>query len=582
MKFMSNMDKNKRQQFPLTIFFINMFYLDRGLMLNNFVFFFILFFSLNRAVAQEGKNGKIDHKSTDKKISSTTKSPVKQNIKSSPKNSSSNDSKVLQKNIIDPPIKKVSSSTTKCNYKKCPKCTDITSKTDDEISSNQATSHQIVLKLQIESIVFIGNKNSNKNFLKSQLTIKKGDHITPDDGRLQSSRLKLLSLGLFIDVEFFFKKGSSRGKIILNIHVRERGTLLIKNIFGGSSKIIPFWLGLGMENKNFLGRGLTVGLSGIVTAVPQIMGGKEQHALETYISSPSLFKIPIKFGIHYASGSEFYRIFGDSDDGDPSNFLSLQYKKAGINLQTFFPVGPFFLHMGFNNTLLFTHLPSEAVRHYEDGTSKSINFGIRDGISSIGLFKTSLVYDSRNRPILPSSGMFLQLIAKVGSPFTLSKYTFFTGEINWSKFFSLRSHVVSLHFFGGAIAGDAPLFAKYFIGDLQDLVPHRALGLNLSVSPSPNFMNTGISDARWGTGAFKFFLRYDYPLFKRKGAIYKGNFFISAGVFGLTTQSRLKYREGSIWETSPIDLTFDIGFHLDTKIGTFRLSFSNIVDRVPF
>ncbi|MBU1240532.1 BamA/TamA family outer membrane protein, partial [Myxococcota bacterium] len=361
----------------------------------------------------------------------------------------------------------------------------------------------------------------------------------------------------------------------------ERGTLLIKHIFGGTSRIIPFWAGLGLEERNFLGRGLTLGISAVGTAEPQIMGGRSQAAFEAYTFLPSTFKLPVFAGVHFNRGSEFYQTYGDSGSGDPANFLSMHYLSFGLKAKTYFPVGPFFLHLGFDSNLVLADIPSEAVRHLEDGRTKNIDFGLNNGLSAISVFFMKLIYDSRNRPVLPSSGSLVELSARSGSPLTLSNYTFLKAEFLASRFFAMGSHAFSLHLYGASMMGNLPLFEKIYIGDVQDLIPQRALGLNLSVAPSPNIMNTGISDIRWGTAAVKATMRYDYTFYQGEAFVYRANFFISGGMFMLSTATRLRYREGGFWETAPIDLTANFGVHLDTRLGIFSLSISNVIGRLP-
>ncbi|MBU1538045.1 hypothetical protein KKF84_22225, partial [Myxococcota bacterium] len=64
--------------------------------------------------------------------------------------------------------------------------------------------------LIIEKIVFLGKHRAKASFLRGILPLKTGVSIAPDDSMLSQARLKLMSLGLFIRVDFAFKKGSQR------------------------------------------------------------------------------------------------------------------------------------------------------------------------------------------------------------------------------------------------------------------------------------------------------------------------------------------------------------------------------------
>ncbi len=437
-------------------------------------------------------------------------------------------------------------------------------------------------QLTIEAIQVDGLEKTDCSLIARIMGIRPGTRLSPDDPRLQTARLRLLSLGVFHRVEFHLKKGRQRGKVILVVRVEERQTLIIRHLFFGASRIIPFWLGLGMQEGNFLGEGMRMSVAAVGTARADIMDGRPQYAVESSLFAPKWFSFPLHLGLRYANGTEFYRTYGEADDGNPENFLSLGYQRGGFWTETFFPTGPFFLHLGLSSELLHTTLPGERIRHFPDGTSRQIHFGLEDGFSSLGFLSGRLSWDTRDRENLPSTGTLVEIGGRIGSPIFFSSYSYTRGEVQFEHYRRLGRHIFSMQFFGGLMMGNPALFDKFYIGDLQDLVAPRALGLNLSVSPSPNFLHTGISETRWGTAAFKLAFRYDYPLFSRSGFIYRGHLFFSAGVMGLASPAQLRFRETSIRDALPIDITLDFGLTLDTKMGIFRLSFANALSRMPF
>jgi outer membrane protein insertion porin family len=436
--------------------------------------------------------------------------------------------------------------------------------------------------LTLEAIQVDGLEKTNCSLVTRVLGLRPGERITPDDSRLELARLRLLALGIFTRVDFQLRKGRSRGKVILVVRLEERHSLIIRHLFFGASRITPFWLGLGMQEGNFLGEGMRLNVSAVGTARADIMEGRAQYALESSLFAPKWLPFPLHLGARYADGTEFYRTYGEASDGNPENFLSLHYRRGGLWSETFFPMGPLFMHVGISSELLHTLLPGERIRHLPDGTSRRIHFGLEDGFSFLGHLSGRLSWDSRNRDILPSEGTLVEVGGRIGSPVFFSSYSYSRGELQLEHYRRLGRHIFSVHFFGGLMMGNPALFDKYYIGDLQDLVAPRALGLNLSVAPSPDFLGTGIVESRWGNAAFKLAFRYDYPLFSRSGFIYRGHLFFSAGVMGLATPSQLRFRETSLREALPVDLTLDFGLHLDTRMGIFRLSFANALSRMPF
>ena len=435
--------------------------------------------------------------------------------------------------------------------------------------------------LFIEKIIVISTNGKNFDFIKNLISLKSGIYVNPDSKLLEIAKLKLMSTGLFEKTEMFFKKAEKRGNVFLYIKVKPKNTIIIDRIFTGSSRIVPFWAGMGVIDKSFLNTGIKLGFAAVSTSKAEIMNGIYQYGLELSALFPDVQNFPLYTGVRFTNSSLFYRLYGEGEDSDPHNFLSLHYKTVSTRLGTYFPLKNFYVRLYANHDFIFASLPTEAVRHYPDGTSKQVNFGLKDGFSVIGVLKASVIYDTRDLPVLPSEGLFFGLSGEVGNIVTGSDYSFGKIDVLIEKYLKIGKQVWSFHFFGGAITGLAPILKKYYIGDLQDLVAPRALGMNLSVAPSPNFLKTNISDFRWGRMAFKTWFRFDYPLFKSNGFIYRGNIFFSSGIIGLANPSQLRYVKGNFREAVPVDLTFDFGLHLDTKIGTFRLSIANLIGRLP-
>jgi hypothetical protein len=87
-------------------------------------------------------------------------------------------------------------------------------------------------------------------------------------------------------------------------------------------------------------------------------------------------------------------------------------------------------------------------------------------------------------------------------------------------------------------------------------------------------------------------VEYGVPIIEGAAPLYRVEFFIGTGVFGMTSPDDVpSAREISLGidperapsdSTFPLDLTFDIGFRAETPIGIFGLSFANGLALVPF
>jgi hypothetical protein len=145
----------------------------------------------------------------------------------------------------------------------------------------------------------------------------------------------------------------------------------------------------------------------------------------------------------------------------------------------------------------------------------------------------------------------------------------------------LRSgHIIGVHGFLGGIAGDAPYFDRFFVGDLNSLLPPRSLGLNFSTQPSHNFLGTEIASHRYDNLAGRLVVEYAVPVWSRHGLLYRGDAFAAFGIFAVSNADDLEHR--AFGKAVASDLTADLGLRLDTIIGIFTLSVGNAVGRIPF
>jgi hypothetical protein len=217
-----------------------------------------------------------------------------------------------------------------------------------------------------------------------------------------------------------------------------------------------------------------------------------------------------------------------------------------------------------------------------NGVLAPIDFDLIEGPSQVGSLALTVEYDTRSDPVLPRSGVRLQgSVELAGGP--LSSYEFGKAVVQASLYHRMpRGHALGLHLYGGAIVGDAPYFDRFFVGDLNLLLPHRALGLNFSTLPSHNLLHTGIAGHRYDDYAARILLEYAIPVWRRHGFVYGGDVFAAAGVFGQASDGDLSPPGGLTWKTLPIDVTGDVGLRLDTYIGIFTISIANVLSRSSF
>ena len=146
-----------------------------------------------------------------------------------------------------------------------------------------------------------------------------------------------------------------------------------------------------------------------------------------------------------------------------------------------------------------------------------------------------------------------------------------------------RGHALGFHLFGGAIVGDAPYFDRFFVGDLNLLLPRRALGINFSTLPSRDLLGTDIAapPLRRLRGARAGRVRdpdLAAPRLRLRRRRLRGRRPVRHG-----QQGGLRRRPAACaWRNLPIDLTGDLGLRLDTYVGVFTISIANALSRSSF
>jgi hypothetical protein len=135
----------------------------------------------------------------------------------------------------------------------------------------------------------------------------------------------------------------------------------------------------------------------------------------------------------------------------------------------------------------------------------------------------------------------------------------------------------------GAVTGNAPFFEKFYIGDFTDLLPDRVLDLNFDRRSAPNYLSTAIAEVRYGDYAMKMQGEYRIPLYRGHRSVYGIDLFGAAGIYGVATQKDLTSpaRGYSGARKIPVDLTFNLGFRIDTNAGGFVFAFSNVLGFIP-
>jgi outer membrane protein insertion porin family len=435
----------------------------------------------------------------------------------------------------------------------------------------------------IEDVVVRGNLRTKTALILAELGLAPGDTVVASDPRVDAARFRLLALGHFLDARLSVERGKQRGGVVLLVEVEERGTFVINELYPSTSAATAFWGGADVSDTNFLGRGVNLGGGFVASTKPLVVGAERGLGLRLHGSLPER-QGPFGFGLAatalYNDGSEFYRQSGADGDADPGRFIAANVRRAGGDVgATRTLTRAWRASFDLRGESLSAALPATRLRTLPGGTTTPIDFDVQGGDSRVATAALTLDYDTRSDPVLPRSGA--RVVATLeGAPKPVSSYGFAKALVQASIYAKMpHGHALGLHLYGGAILGDAPYFDEFYIGDLNVLLPRRALGMSFSTLPSHNLLRTSIAGHRYDDYAGRVLVEYAIPIWRRRGFVYGGEAFAAAGILGMTSDGDPAVTS---WRTLPVDLTGDLGLRLDTYIGIFTISIANALSRSSF
>lgn len=449
------------------------------------------------------------------------------------------------------------------------------------------------VRYTLDAVEIRGNTKTRSRVVLRYLPFSPGDLLDVDDPKLISARYRLLLTGFFRDVQFSLRKGTEPGHVVLVIGVTERNTIVVTQLWmglgadadsGGNARPLTAYGGMGLAETNLAGTGITLG-----TAL-----GLADHQLAWRVN----FLDPAFMGSAFKLDAEF--LFNDAEDYFGNS--GVRHFGAGTSVFRDFAVVDYTrfggrVGLGLDTSLttqLWVHYRLESVEarvpqaaeHDRSGyqAREPIDFSVNPGKSLLSTVSATFRYDTRDQPFLPRRGWLAQATGEIGLAPLGSDYDFQRFEVRAAHWFTLPwKHIVEVRAIAGAIAGYSPFFEQYYINDFSELRSPRVLGLNFDRRPPPNFLNTSISEVRRGQYAAEVGAEYRIPLYVGHRSVYGIDLFSRVGLYGLVAQSDLTDppKGWSGLGRIPLDLTFNLGFKLDTAAGAFSFAFSNVLGFVP-
>jgi outer membrane protein assembly factor BamA len=447
--------------------------------------------------------------------------------------------------------------------------------------------------LRLTSVRIIGREQVSARqigvILQREGLVEGANVLWPADVRIARARDRLRATGYFKSVTLrVVPVEGDEAAVALEVVLVERSSLTLTELYAGSSRMTPFHGGLAVAERNFLGRAVHVGGALVWGTLPHIAQSRRQQAYQVFAEAPRLGAAPlgVRASAYVLSTAEPYRAAGAEDDPDPANFRAVDVGRYGGTVGLLFPVLPSLtLGVDYRFERVDAVLPSAPTWIRPDGSQLAVDLGLRDGQRRLTSAHFGLVWDARDEVVLGGKGARVALDLQLSSPAVGSQYEYV--KLTVAGGYNVRlpwRHWLRPSAAGGQIAGRAPVFERFYSGDLSPWTPGRELGIRYSTRNPIDVFGTGIDTRTFGALFGRFDLEYAIPLFRRARTrgIYGGDLFLSAGIFTLVGDATERRARRLAHESAaPLGFAANGGLRLDTAAGTFNLSIGNLLRRTP-
>ncbi len=403
-------------------------------------------------------------------------------------------------------------------------------------------------RVYVERVDVNGNTLTQDKVIRREFRLAEGDAFNSLQVKRSSNRIK--SLGYFQEkFEVEQKPGSAPDRVVLEANVEEKPTGELQ-LSAGFSSIESFIFQASIQQRNFRGRGQTVGISGSYS--------RYSKSAELSFTEPYVFDKNISAGIDIYRRD--YNSFGFGDDGDRNT----TYKQAttGFQLRAGVPLTEYLTGIA-RYTFNYDDVSLDKSRFYTNGVCDPLLAGryLCDAIGkrTSSILGLSVIYDRLDNRIRPTRGFTASLSGDFAGLGGSVKYGRLTAKA--ANYWSVGGgFIFSVQGEGGVIKAlsnrnlpgvdDIRLTDRFFLGepqirgfDIRGIGP-RILRKNFTVDTNANGIPDAPSDKRseWNDDALGgrayYLARAELEIPLGSGARELGlrpSIFVDAGaVFGLT------------------------------------------------
>jgi outer membrane protein assembly factor BamA len=331
-----------------------------------------------------------------------------------------------------------------------------------------------------------------------------------------------------------------------------------------------------------------VGGSLIWSTLPTIDKARRQQAYKIFAEAPRLGdgNLGVLASAYFVSASEPYRVAGEENDPNPALHRSYDYSRVGGIVGVTFPVLPELeLGVDYRFETIDALLPEDPVYDRPGFGPEPVDLALEDDRHRLTAAHFGVTWDGRRQAFATGKGGRIGLDLSLSSPALGSEYEYvklvaagaYTMRLPWGHWLTPIAQ-------GGQIAGRAPVFERFYSGDLSDWTPGREQALRFSTRNPIDVFGTRIDTRTFGVIFGRFDLEYVWPLFRRTRTrgVYGGDLVLSAGVFTLVEDRATRAARRDRGElVAPVGFNADFGLRLDTAVGTVSLTVGNVLRRTP-
>jgi outer membrane protein insertion porin family len=376
----------------------------------------------------------------------------------------------------------------------------------------------------VERIEVKGNTKTRDKILRREMEIQEGQLFS--ESKLDRSKRRITALGYFERVDVSTEQGSSPDKIIINFEVTEKPTGTFQ-VGAGFSSVENFIATAQIQQANLFGNGQSLALQAQVSGLRQLVS---LRFFEPYfLNSDWSFSTEL-FDTLYVFPDFSRRSLGGSVTYgyaliQPWLRLSLtgtveSDQVSTAQVSTFFGATPGYIS-------IFQRLPLANL--FNDGLTVSL--------------RPSIVYDTRDNRLFPSSGVYLQASSEIASSYLGSQIQFLRHRFTGRFYYNLgggsgapgTGFILKLNTEFGYISSPTsegvPIFTRFFLGGILDIRGYqlRTIGarlpLNQSLDPNAAPINNG-ANIGGNMEAYEN-LEFEFPLIDKVGI--RGVTFFDAG-----------------------------------------------------